>query len=194
MFIQTEPTPNPHSLKFIPGVPVLTQERDGMEGVIAFGKGGDTQMSPLAAMLLEIDGIEDVFFAKDFLTLTKSHDMDWLSVQPLVIPILVEHFSKNLPTLIVQTQQTQELRDTDLDLSDPIVQQIYTIINDRVRPAVAQDGGDISFVKFENGVVYLKLQGACSGCPSSSATLKSGIENMLRYYVPEVLDVQAIPS
>ena len=192
MFIQTEPTPNPHSLKFMPGVPVLQHDRDGMEGVIAFGKGADTQTSPLAGMLLEIDGIEDVFFAKDFLTLTKAHDTDWLHVQPLVIPILVEHFSKELPTLVAKKDQADDL--FDLDLSNPIVQQIYTIINDRVRPAVAQDGGDISLVKFEDGIVYLKLQGACSGCPSSSATLKSGIENMLRYYVPEVLEVQAIPS
>lgn len=192
MFIQTESTPNPNSLKFIPGVSVLDLARDGMEGVIAFGKGGDTRMSPLAASLLEIEGVEDVFFAKDFLTITKTESLDWLQLQPRVIPVIMDHFMANRPTLV--SVDTAHEEPSKLDLSDPIIQQIQSIINDRVRPAVAQDGGDISFVKFEEGIVYLKLQGACSGCPSSSATLKAGIENMLRYYVPEVQEVQATPS
>lgn len=192
MFIQTETTPNPQSLKFIPGVPVLG------EGITSFHKGEDCARSPLAKKLFEIDGIETVFFAPDFLTLTKTPEYEWLYLKPDVLSTIMEHFVAGLPVIVGQSQEERvdqgtqtSLDEVSYDMNDPIIKQIVEILETRVRPAVAQDGGDISFDRFEDGVVFLKLQGACSGCPSSSATLKSGIENMLRYYVPEVQEVRA---
>lgn len=182
MFIQTEATPNPDSLKFLPGRIVLET------GTISFTKGSDCLTSPLAKKLLEIPFIAGVFFAHDFITVTKESSADWYALKPLVLGHIMEHFVANLP-VIVEGGATPTLM---IESDDPLVQQIQELIDTRVRPAVAQDGGDIIFHSFENGVVYLKMQGACSGCPSSSATLKSGIENMLKYYVPEVLEVRAI--
>ena len=189
MFIQTETTPNPQSLKFIPGVSVLE------DGIMSFHRGDDCARSPFAKKLLAIEGIETVFFANDFLTLTKDPDYDWLHLKPEVLSTIMEHFVAGLPVVLDESKTSPVLESMEnpraYDLNDPIIKQIVEIIDTRVRPAVAQDGGDISFDRFEEGVVFLKLQGACSGCPSSTATLKSGIENMLRYYVPEVLEVRA---
>ncbi|AIK96844.1 NifU family protein [Candidatus Odyssella acanthamoebae] len=182
MFIQTEETPNPDSLKFIPGRMVLES------GTASFNQSDDCGNSPFAKRLLSIDGITSVFFGNDFITISKKTDHDWYILKPSIIGIIMEQFVAGLPIIIDNSEVSQS---TSVD-EDPIVQQIKELIDTRVRPAVAQDGGDILFHSFENGVVYLKMQGACSGCPSSTATLKSGIENMLRYYVPEVEEVRAV--
>lgn len=185
MFIQTETTPNPDSLKFLPGQTVLN------EGVMSFHKGEDISNSPLASRLLNIEGIETVFLASDFITLTKSPHKDWIHLKPSALATIMEHFIAGLP--VVLEGQGENADDSQLiDHDDPVVKQIVEIIDTRVRPAVAQDGGDISFDRFVDGVVYVKMQGACSGCPSSTATLKAGMENMLRYYVPEVTEVRSI--
>lgn len=182
MFIQTEATPNPDSLKFIPGRIVLET------GTATFKQGDDCTNSPLAKKLLDIPQIVGVFFANDFITVTKEPAADWYSLKPMVLGSIMEHFVANLPVFVEEAATPAAMNDSE----DPLVRQIQELIDTRVRPAVAQDGGDIIFHSFENGVVYLKMHGACSGCPSSTATLKSGIENMLKYYVPEVLEVRAI--
>lgn len=184
MFIQTEETPNPETLKFLPGHVVMT------EGTLSFLSGDDCQRSPLARRLLEIGGICGVFFGNDFITITKQKDKDWYVLKPSVLGVIMEHFVANLPVLLdTDTPSKAQANEND---SDPLVQQIKELLDTRVRPAVAQDGGDITFHSFQDGIVYVKMQGACSGCPSSTATLKSGIENMLKYYVPEVLEIRAI--
>lgn len=181
MFIQTEETPNPQTLKFLPEKPVL----DGASGVrsLEFKKNQDASSCPLAKRLLLVEGIEGVFLSADYLSITKREDFDWYVLKPSVLGLLMEHFVNGLP--IYNGNDVAKNDD-----SDPVVKQIREIIDTRVRPSVAMDGGDITFESFEDGIVYLKLQGACSGCPSSSATLKSGIENMLKYYVPEVQEVR----
>lgn len=182
MFIQTEETPNPDSLKFIPGRILLEK------GTASFNKGDDSTRSPLARKLLEICPVTNVFFGTDFMTVTKESQADWSTIKPLILGSLMENFAANLPVL------TQNLSPDlgEVNLDNPLEREIRDLLDTRVRPAVAQDGGDITFHSFEKGIVYLKMQGACSGCPSSSATLKSGIENMLKYYIPEVLEVRAI--
>ena len=155
---------------------------------LSFKKTDDCHASPLARKLLEIDGIEQVFLGSDFITLSKQSAQDWYLLKPLVLGILMESFVNGLPIY-------QEIEDPNKKASisdDPLVRQICDLLETRIRPAVAQDGGDITFEGFEEGVVYLRMKGACSGCPSSSATLKSGIENMLKYYVPEVLEVRQV--
>lgn len=183
MFIQTEATPNPDSLKFIPGRILLET------GTASFNRGDDCTKSPLAKKLLEIPQVTGIFFAYDFITVTKEPQADWYVLKPLILGHIMEHLVANLPVLMEDGEKTTT---HTIDSDDPLVRQIRELIDTRVRPAVAQDGGDILFHSFENGVVYLKMQGACSGCPSSTATLKSGIENMLKYYVPEVLEVRAV--
>lgn len=181
MFIQTENTPNPACIKFIPGVRVLDT------GTRTFSSTHDCADSPLARNLLDIDGIDSIFFGTDFISITKDDASDWSYLRPIVIATLMEHFIAGHPAILDAPQHTDISHDHD----DPVVKQIKDIIETRVRPAVAQDGGDITFDRFEDGILYLKLEGACSGCPSSSATLKTGIENMMRYYVPEVIEVCA---
>ncbi len=185
MFIQIEETPNPESLKFLPGRVVMDI------GTMSFTQEADCGRSPFARRLLQIEGVVGVFFGNDFITITKVPVKEWYVLKPIVLGVIMEQFVANLPVLL-----NEEIESTgtssDLDNDDPLVRQIRELIDTRVRPAVAQDGGDILFHSFTDGIVYLKMQGACSGCPSSSATLKSGIENMLRYYVPEVLEVRAV--
>lgn len=180
MFIQTEETPNPQTLKFIPENPVLPGDL-GIRS-LEFKRSQDVTASPLAKRLLFVEGIEGVFFSTDYVSITKHESFDWYVLKPVILGLLMEHFINGLP---IYTGNTEEVADE----SDPLVKQIREIIDTRVRPSVAMDGGDITFESFKDGVVYLKLQGACSGCPSSTATLKSGIENMLKYYVPEVQEV-----
>jgi Fe-S cluster biogenesis protein NfuA len=188
VFIQTEETPNPESLKFLPGRVVLAT------GTLSFTTEADCVSSPFARRLLQIDGVGGVFFGSDFITITKVSEKEWYVLKPIILGIIMEQFISNLPVVldVVNHDNPNQESLSSLDDSDPLVRQIKELIDTRVRPAVAQDGGDILFHSFEDGVVYLKMQGACSGCPSSSATLKSGIENMLRYYVPEVLEVRAV--
>lgn len=182
MFIQTEETPNPQTLKFLPGRQVL----DSASGVysLEFKKNQDASSCPLAKRLLLIEGIEGVFLSTDYLSITKRENHDWYVLKPAVLGVLMEHFINGLPIY------DGNAAAITIDDTDPITKQIREIIDKRVRPSVAMDGGDITFETFQDGIVYLKLQGACSGCPSSSATLKSGIENMLKYYVPEVKEVR----
>ena len=181
MFIQTEETPNPATLKFIPGQAVMP------EGTADFRSAADAARSPLATALFGVDGVSGVYLGRDFISVSKAADKDWFALKPAVLAAIMDHFTAGKP-VIEGTADTAAKSEDD----DEIVAQIKELLETRVRPAVAQDGGDIVFHGFEKGVVYLHMQGSCAGCPSSTATLKSGIENMLRYYVPEVVEVRAV--
>lgn len=183
MFIQTEATPNPLSLKFIPGSDVSTK-------AVNFTNEFDAACSPLAAALLKIPGVVSVFYGQDFITVSKDESTAWEVMKPEILLTMMEHFTSQAPLFIenAELHKDTEILDTDSD----IVAQIKEIIEHRVRPAVANDGGDIIFHSFENGIVRLEMHGACSGCPSSTITLKNGIENMLKHYVPEVESVEAV--
>ena len=182
MFIQTEITPNPATLKFLPGSKVMEM------GTANFAAPDEARHSPLAQSLFAAEGVIGVFLGADFITVTKSGDKDWAVMKPLILGTIMEHFQSGRPVLDADAADVVAADDDD----DGIVVQIRELIDTRVRPAVAQDGGDIIYKGFEDGIVYLHMQGACAGCPSSTATLKHGIENMLRYYVPEVQEVRAV--
>jgi len=181
MFIQTETTPNPATLKFLPGCEVMSQ------GTANFTSAETAGRSPMAQRLFAIDGVTGVFLGTDFVTVTKAADHDWTAMKPLILGAIMEHFTSGQP---VVTAGGEAVADGAED--DETTAQIKDLLDTRVRPAVAQDGGDIIFRGFKNGIVYLHMQGACSGCPSSTATLKHGIENMLRYYIPQVMEVRAV--
>ncbi len=187
MFIQTEATPNPATLKFLPGREVMG------EGAVAdFPTREAAQRSSLALALFETDEVARVFFGADFISVTKS-DGDWKHLKPAILGTIMEHFTKGLPLIEGSAEEIDE--SAQYGEGDPeIVSQIKELIETRVRPAVAQDGGDIIFKGFDGGagIVFLHLQGSCAGCPSSTLTLKNGIENMLRHYVPEVNAVEAV--
>jgi Fe-S cluster biogenesis protein NfuA len=182
VFIQTEETPNPETLKFLPGRVVMPK------GTASYVLGQPFDNSPLARRLMEIEGCQGVFFGSDFITVTKSPTHDWDLLKPDILGVLMDHFMINLPVVTDALAQESPTHQEN----DPLIRQIRELLDTRIRPAVAQDGGDIVFHSFEDGIVYLKMQGACAGCPSSTATLKSGIENMLRHYVPEVQEVRAV--
>ena len=181
MFIQTEETPNPNTLKFIPGVQVL------QEGTVEFKEKVSAKSSNLASLIFNINGVERVFLATEFLSVTKSHDNNWEILKPLILTAIMDHYASGKEVIEKDQNNTDESTDEDTE----VVKQIKELIDQRVRPAVAMDGGDISFCSFEDGVVTLQMKGACAGCPSSTATLKMGIENMLRHYIPEVVEVKA---
>ena len=181
MFIQTEDTPNPATLKFIPGTDVMGQ------GTADFPDRDSAGTSPLARRLFQIDGIDAVFLGSDFVTVTKSDDQEWFTLKPSILAGIMEHYASGLPVVDASKQEGEGADDSE---DDELVKQIKHLLDTRVRPAVAMDGGDIVFHDFEDGVVTLSMQGACSGCPSSTATLKMGIENMLRHYIPEVKEVR----
>ena len=180
MFIQTEQTPNPATLKFLPGRAVMEA------GTAHFAAADECGRSPLAARLFAVPGVTIVFLGADFVSVSKDEQVDWYQLKPAVLAAIMEHFTRGEPVFVGGTTADEDEDD------DEIVTQIKELLETRVRPAVAQDGGDIIFHRFEDGVVYLHMQGSCQGCPSSTATLKAGIENMLRYYVPEVTEVRAI--
>lgn len=182
MFIQTEGTPNPATLKFLPGKAVVG------DGTANFADASDAARSPLATRLFAIEGVAGVFLGSDFVTVTKSDDREWDVMRPQILGGIMEHYQSGRPVL----EDAAGDNDDDAGDDDPIVKQIKELIDTRVRPAVAQDGGDIVFKGFDDGIVSLHMQGACAGCPSSTATLKHGIENMLRHYVPEVQEVRAV--
>lgn len=182
MFIQTESTPNPATLKFLPGKTVVA------DGTANFAAAGDAGRSPLATRLFAIEGVAGVFLGSDFVTVTKAEDKEWDVMRPQILGGIMEHYQSGRAVIESADGDEQGAAGDD----DPIVKQIKELIDTRVRPAVAQDGGDIIFKGFEDGIVSLHMQGACAGCPSSTATLKHGIENMLRYYVPEVQEVRAV--
>lgn len=181
MFIQTEATPNPATLKFLPGCDVMGQ------GTANFTSPDAATKSPLALRLFELEGVTGVFLGNDFVTVTKAEGNEWNAMKPVILSAIMEHFNSGAP---VVEEGGAEAGAVAAD--DETTTQIKELLDTRVRPAVAQDGGDIIFRGFRNGIVYLHMQGACSGCPSSTATLKHGIENMLRYYIPEVMEVQAV--
>jgi Fe-S cluster biogenesis protein NfuA len=185
MFIQTEETPNPATLKFLPGRVVMTS------GTANFTTVEAASISPLADRLFSLPEVKGVFFGADFITVTKAGDGDWYRLKPAILAVIMEHFTAGRPILLVDQSAGSAARTSE-DGEDEIVSEIKELLETRVRPAVAQDGGDIIFHDFEDGIVYLHMQGSCSGCPSSTATLKAGIENMLRHYIPEVIEVRAV--
>ena len=187
MFIQTEATPNPATLKFIPGRPVLDQ------GTLQFLDPVESKASPLAARLFEIEGVKGVVFGTDFISVTKG-DGEWQHLKPAILGVIMEHYlsgeavTKGEPTGSESSEGGEFYAPED----EEIVQTIKELLETRVRPAVAQDGGDITFQGFREGVVFLHMRGACSGCPSSTATLRHGIENLLRHFIPEVQEVRPV--
>jgi Fe-S cluster biogenesis protein NfuA len=186
MFIQTETTPNPATLKFLPGREVMPQ------GTVDFPDAEAGKRSPLAARLFGIPEVERVFFGGDFVTVTKRENVDWRHLKPAILGAIMEHFTHGLP--LFESEAETEAEPIYEGEEADIVREIKELIDTRVRPAVAADGGDIIFKGFDggSGTVFLHLQGSCSGCPSSTITLKNGIENMLRHYVPEVSAVEAV--
>jgi Fe-S cluster biogenesis protein NfuA len=191
MLIETESTPNPATLKFMPGRQVMPN------GTRDFADPEEAAASPLAQALFELGDVTGVFFGREFISVTAAPGVNWPDLKPDVLGILLDHFSANMPLFHAPSAGAISVpaEDSDLPLDDPadaeIVDQIKELIETRVRPAVANDGGDIIYRGFQRGIVYLQLQGACSGCPSSSATLKNGIEQLLKHYVPEVTEVRA---
>lgn len=187
MFIQTEATPNPATLKFLPGKLVLEN------GTAEFLSAEQAQASPLAATLFEIPSVKGVYYGFDFITVTKE-DAEWQHLKPAILGAIMEHFMSGRP--IMGTAIAAEISDEEEEFFEPgdetIVATIKELLETRVRPAVAQDGGDITFRGFRDGTVFLNMKGACSGCPSSTATLKHGVANLLRHFVPEVQEVEAV--
>ncbi len=181
MFIQTELTPNPATLKFLPGRAVMASGTADFPDAAAAGR------SPLAERLFALTGVTGVFLGSDFVTVTKDEASDWYQLKPAILGVVMEHFTAGRPVVLDMPGEAPVGEE-----DDEIVVQIKELLETRVRPAVAQDGGDIIFHDFADGVVYLHMQGSCAGCPSSTATLKAGIENMLRHYIPEVQEVRAV--
>jgi Fe-S cluster biogenesis protein NfuA len=190
MFIETETTPNPATLKFLPGEPVMAA------GTREFIDEAQADASPLAAALFSLGDVTGVFYGRDFISVTAGPGVDWSQLKPQVVSLLLDHFVSGAPLFagpdangIVVPADDDEFADDPADAD--VVTQIKDLLETRVRPAVANDGGDIVYRGFREGVVYLTMQGACSGCPSSAATLKQGIEGLLKHYVPEVTEVRA---
>jgi Fe-S cluster biogenesis protein NfuA len=184
MFIQTEATPNPATLKFLPGEPVSAA------GPREYLSAEEAKLSPLAMRLFTIKGVTGVFLGGDFITVTK-HSGEWQHLKPAILGVIMEHYLSGQP--VVLQDAPSAISDEAFDPADEdIVGTIKDLLDTRVRPAVAQDGGDITFQGYRNGVVYLNMKGSCSGCPSSTATLKHGIENLLRHFIPEVTEVRPV--
>jgi Fe-S cluster biogenesis protein NfuA len=190
MLIETETTPNPSTLKFLPGQPVMDA------GTRDFADPEEAEASPLAEALFSLGDVEGVFFGRDFISVTIAPGADWRDAKPQVLGVLLDHFAGGGPLFRDRPNNGIDVGGDDELPSDPedadIVDQIKDLIETRVRPAVARDGGDIVYRGFQKGTVFLAMHGACSGCPSSTATLKQGIEQLLKHYVPEVTDVRAL--
>ncbi len=185
MFIQTESTPNPATLKFLPGQKVLDV------GTADFPSADSAERSPLASRVFAVQGVAGVFLGNDFVTVTKSDDVEWDHIKPSILGAVMEHFQSGQPAIDDGAQAASVHTEQDGEDSE-VVNQIKELLDSRVRPAVAQDGGDITFHGFDRGIVYLHMKGACAGCPSSTITLKMGIENLLRHYIPEVTEVRPV--
>ena len=183
MFIQTDTTPNPASLKFLPGRVVMER------GTADFRSVEEANSSILAQNLFKIEGVEGVFFGSDFISITKSENFDWQILKPSVLGAISVHYESGA-SIIDKIENTE--KNSTVTKDSEIVVQIKELLDTKVRPAVAMDGGDITFSDFKDGIVFLHMQGACSGCPSSTATLKTGIENMLKHYLPEVQGVEPV--
>jgi Fe-S cluster biogenesis protein NfuA len=188
MFIQTEPTPNPATLKFLPGRPVLAS------GTLDMRDKDAAAQSPLAERLFGIAGVSGVFFGSDFIAVTKAAG-EWQQLKPSILGAIMEHFMSEAPLLRGEAGAAADDADEFFEAADSeTVATIKELIETRVRPAVANDGGDITFRGFKDGVVYLDMKGACSGCPSSTATLRHGIQNLLRHYLPDVVEVRPMAN
>jgi Fe-S cluster biogenesis protein NfuA len=183
MFIQTEQTPNPASLKFLPGCEVM------LRGTADFRTPEGAHPSPLAERLFRIGGVSGVFLGHDFVTVTKDEKTDWSALKAPILGALMEHFTAGLPVMKDEDALPSAAPSSE---DTEIVQQIKELLETRIRPVVAADGGDIAFHAFENGIVFLEMRGACAGCPSSTMTLKAGIENLLKHFIPEVNEVRAV--
>ncbi len=188
MFIQTEDTPNPASLKFLPG-----REVTGAAPPVDFPNDEAAQASPLAAALFAVDGVTSVFFGADYIVVSKQDGLEWLLVKPALLTAMMEHFIAERPLMVDGAAPAGDLAEAEIAEEDAeTVAIIKQILDTRVRPAVAQDGGDIVFHGFQDGIVSLHMRGACAGCPSATATLKQGVENLLKHYVPSVSEVRAV--
>jgi Fe-S cluster biogenesis protein NfuA len=184
MFIQTEPTPNPATLKFLPGRTVLG------DGSVDFRARAEARTSPLAQRLFDIDGVTGVFLGSDFISVTKGESDEWRHMKPAILGAIMEHYLSGAP-VVDDGRAGEEHKGEDYDAKDEdTVRAIKELLDTRVRPAVANDGGDIVFHGFRDGVVFLHMRGACSGCPSSTATLRHGIENLLKHFCPDVQEVR----
>jgi len=182
MFIQTEDTPNPATMKFLPSRAVV-------DAPVDFPDESKAALSPLAQALFHIDGVKAVFFGTDFISVTRDETVEWPTLRPSVLATIMDYFVEGKP---VMTGEGGTVSSTASDGDSEVVRQIKELLDLRIRPAVAQDGGDVEFDHFEDGVVYLRLKGACSGCPSATATLKFGVEQMLRHFIPEVKEVRRV--
>jgi Fe-S cluster biogenesis protein NfuA len=186
MFIQTEPTPNPATLKFLPGRTVLG------DGSVDFRAKSEASTSPLARRLFDVEGVAGVFLGADFISVTKIESDEWQHIKPAILGAIMEHYLSGAPVLD-DGRGDEESAHEDYDAKDEdTVKTIKELLDTRVRPAVANDGGDIVFHGFRDGVVFLHMRGACSGCPSSTATLRHGIENLLKHFCPEVAEVRPV--
>uniref|UniRef100_V9L610 NFU1 iron-sulfur cluster scaffold homolog, mitochondrial n=1 Tax=Callorhinchus milii TaxID=7868 RepID=V9L610_CALMI len=186
MAIQTQDTPNPNSLKFLPRCQVAES------GSIDFPNVSTAHCSPLAQQLFQIEGVKSVFFGRDFITITKQNEIEWKDLRPRVSAALVDFFASGLPIMTEEVSQADSAQSQDGEEDDEVVAMIKELLDTRIRPIVQEDGGDIVYKGFENGIVKLKLVGSCTGCPSSIVTLKSGIQNMLQFYIPEVDGVEQV--
>jgi NFU1 iron-sulfur cluster scaffold homolog, mitochondrial len=180
MYIEVTDTPNPNTMKFNPGIQVLEK------GIMSFTSLEEATDSPLAKSVLKIPGVSAIFLSEEFITVTKDPQENWEYLKPIVLAELLDHFASGFP--VIENANKVDALSND----NEVVKKIKNILEERVRPAVAMDGGDIVFNHFKDGIVYVELHGACSGCPSSTVTLKNGVENMLKHYVPEVESVEAI--
>jgi Fe-S cluster biogenesis protein NfuA len=185
MFIQTEPTPNPATLKFIPGKSVLG------DGTADYRSGGEAAGSPLASRIFEVGGVTGVFLGADFISVTKG-DVQWPHIKPAILGAIMEHYLSGAPVVAAGDSGGDSIEGSYDPKDEETVQTIKELLETRIRPAVAQDGGDIVFHSFKDGIVSLHMRGACSGCPSSTATLRGGIENLLKHFVPDVQEVRAV--
>jgi Fe-S cluster biogenesis protein NfuA len=185
LFIQTEQTPNPAAIKFIPGCAVMSS------GTMDFPSPESAWRSLLVEELFKIPGVGGVFLGSDFITVSKAENAEWMILKPLILGSIMEYFMVH-EHAVVKGEDERDQGAISSAEDDDVIKEIKELIETRVRPAVAQDGGNIMFDRFENGVVFLKLQGSCSHCPSATQTLKAGIENMLRHYIPEVQEVRAV--
>ncbi|CAF90173.1 unnamed protein product [Tetraodon nigroviridis] len=185
MFVQTQDTPNPNSLKFLPGCTVLET------GTMNFDSPRDAHCSPLARQLFRVDGVKSVLLGPDFITISKiDANIDWKVIKPDVFATIMDFFTSGLPVVSEGSKQIEDTAPSDDD--DELVAMIKELLDTRIRPTVQEDGGDVLYRGFEGGVVKLKLQGSCTSCPSSIITLKSGIQNMLQFYIPEVESVEQV--
>ncbi len=186
MFIQTEQTPNPATIKFLPGRDIAPQ------GGVHYASVSEATSSPLAQRLFTLQGVAAVFLGSDFVSITKEDDTDWVMLKPMIMAAMMEHLSTGQPVMNDKQEGSSAGHAGSSEDDDEITAQIKELLDERVRPMVAMDGGDIVFDRFEDGVVFLQMRGACAGCPSSTATLKMGIENMLRHFIPEVQEVRPV--